>query len=272
MAGGDPGLQGLKHRMKTAWMAGDFGKLAPFIQDEAEAFVARLDLKPGMKVLDVGCGTGNLAIVAARTGAVVTGVDIAPNLLAQAEARARAEGLNVHFQEGDVEALSFGDGEFDVVASMFAAMFAPRPRVAAAEMMRVCRPGGVIAMANWTPDSFIAERHEITGRYSPPPAGLESPSLWGVEAVVRERFGEGVIISATARTAVFDVPMSPEETNQHFSRHSGSTQMLIQKLDAERRSALLGEMLAHWKSRNRGDATRTIVHSKYLEVHATRRS
>src|SRR5215471_3941200 len=223
----DPALQELKQRMKAVWMAGDFGKLAPHIRREAEAFVDRIGLKPAMKVLDVGCGTGNQSIPAARTGAIVTGVDIAPNLLAQAEVRAREEGLDIRLLEGDAEALPFGDGEFDVVMSMFAAMFAPRPKVVAAEMVRVCRPGGLIAMANWIPGCFIAERHEITSRYAPPPEGLASPDLWGNEAVVRERFGEGVIVSVTKRTLVFDIPMSPHETNQHFSRYSGSTQMLM---------------------------------------------
>jgi SAM-dependent methyltransferase len=271
MAVGESRLHELKQRMKAGWTAGDFGKLAPHIQHEAEAFVGRIGLKPGMKVLDVGCGTGNQSIPAARAGAAVTGVDIAPNLLAQAQARAQEEKLNIHFQEADVEALPFGEGEFDVVMSMFAAMFAPRPKVAAAEMLRVCRAGGLIAMANWIPGSFIAERHEITSRYAPPPEGLASPDLWGDEAVVRERFGEGVIVSATKRTLVFDIPMSPHETNQHFSQYSGSTQMLMQKLDPQRREELMKEMVAHWTNRNRGGATRTIVDSEYLEVFAARR-
>jgi SAM-dependent methyltransferase len=195
-------------------------------------------------------------------------VDIAPNLLAQAEERARAEGLRISFREGDAEVLPFGDGEFDVVMSMFGAMFAPRPKVAAAEMVRVCRRGGLVAMANWTQESFIAERHAISSRYSPPPAGLDSPSLWGDEAVVRERFGDGVIISTTKRTLVFDIPMSPEETNQHYSLYSGSTQMLMQKLDSELRALFINELLMHWRSRNRGGPSHTIVHSDYLEVHA----
>src|SRR5215472_15417919 len=154
MAVGESGLHELKQRMKAGWTAGDFGKLAPHIQHEAEEFVDRIGLKPGMKVLDVGCGTGNQSIPAARAGAIVTGVDIAPNLLVQAEARAKDEGLIIRFLEGDAEALPVDDGEFDVVMSMFAAMFAPQPKVAAAEMMRVCRPGGLIAMANWVPGSF----------------------------------------------------------------------------------------------------------------------
>ena len=272
MAVDQQGLQELKQRIKSTWMAGDFGKLAPHIQREAEEFVGRIGLKPGMKVLDVGCGTGNQSIPAARAGAIVTGVDIAPNLLVQAEARAKDEGLIIRFLEGDAEALPVDDGEFDVVMSMFAAMFAPQPKVAAAEMMRVCRPGGLIAMANWVPGSFIAERQEITSRYSPPPAGLESASLWGKEEVVRERFGEGVTITVTRRTLVLDLPMSPSETHEHYSQYSGSTQMLMKKLDPERRDALINDLVTHWISRNRGGAERTIVDSEYLEVHARRQA
>lgn len=143
---------------------GDFGQIAPLIQGEADAFVARLELKPDMRVLDVGCGTGNQSLPAARTGAKVTGLDIAPNLLVQEAARAQQERLNIDLRQADAESLPFNDGEFDVALSMFAAMFAPRPQMAAAEMRRVCRPGGLIAMANWTPDSFIAEQMKITSR------------------------------------------------------------------------------------------------------------
>jgi SAM-dependent methyltransferase len=272
MAVDEQGLRELKQKIKSTWMAGDFGKLAPFIEEEADTFVARLDLKPGMKVLDIGCGTGSQSIPAARAGAIVTGVDIAPNLLAQAEARAKEEGLNIRFLEGDAEALPFGDAEFDVVMSMFAAMFAPQPKVVAAEMLRVCRPSGLIAMANWVPGCFIAERQEITSRYSPPPAGLESPMLWGREEVVRDRFGDDVVtLVATKRTLVLDIPMSPGETHEHYSQYSGSTQLLMKKLDPERRDTLVQELLTHWSTRNRGGKERTVVDSEYLEVHARRR-
>jgi SAM-dependent methyltransferase len=258
----------LKKRMKAVWMAGDFGKIAPLIQHEAVAFVARLQLKPGVKVLDVGCGTGNQSVPAARAGADVTGVDIAPNLLAQAAARAQQERLNIEFQEADAEVLPFHDGEFDVVMSMFAAMFAPRPAIAAAEMRRVCRPGGMIAMANWTPDGFVGEQNNIMSRYAPPPPGLESPMLWGDERVVRERFGSGVALSTTKRTLTFDIPMGPSETEAHFRQYIGHTQTIMRQLDAERQQALIDEMVAHWTQHNRGDGQHTVVQAEYLEVHA----
>lgn len=264
-----PPIFELKQKMKAQWTAGDFGKIAPFIQGEAEAFVARLELKPGMKVLDVGCGTGNQSIPAARCGAMVTGVDIAPHLLAQAAARAYVERMKIELREADAEELPYKDGAFDVVMSMFAAMFAPRPQVAVAEMKRVCRPGGLIAMANWTPDSFVAEQNKILSKYGPPPPpGMESPMLWGDEAVARERFGSGVTLSTTKRTLTFDIPLGPGETEAHFRQHIGPTQIILRQLDAERQQALIDEMIAHWTQHNRGNGKRTIVDAEYLEVHA----
>ena len=144
-----PSIEQLKRGMQATWMAGDFGQIAKYSEKGAEEFVGRLDIRPECKVLDVACGTGNLAIPAARLGAKVVGVDIAPNLLDQARRRASAEGLNATFEEGDAERLSAKNGEFDLVMTMFGAMFAPRPEQVASELIRVCRPGGTIAMANW---------------------------------------------------------------------------------------------------------------------------
>jgi SAM-dependent methyltransferase len=268
MAAGAPELSELKQKLKAVWTTGDFGKIAPLIQLEADAFVARLDLKPGMKVLDVGCGTGNQSLPAARTGARVTGVDIAPNLLSQAVARATEEGLDTDFREADAEALPFGDGEFDVVLSMFAAMFAPRPQVVVAELLRVCRLGGLIAMANWTPDSFVAEQNRILARYAPPPPGMASPMMWGEEAVVRERFGSRVALAITKRVLTFDIPFGPSETEAYFRQHIGPTQMVFRQLDQARQRALVDEMVEHWAKFNQGDSQRTIVKAEYLEVHA----
>ena len=142
---------------KALWEQGDFIRIAATMRESGEAVVAGLGITPGMKVLDVACGTGNSAIPAARRGAQVIGVDIAPNLLEQARARAQAEDLGVRFEEGDAEQLAFPDGEFDLVVSVFGAMFAPRPERVAAELTRVCRSGGRIVMANWTPDSFAGK-------------------------------------------------------------------------------------------------------------------
>lgn len=150
-------IDALKSRLKATWMAGDFGLIAKSYEAGAAEFVRRIGLVPGSRVLDVACGTGNLAVPAARTGAEVTGVDIATNLLEQARARAAAEGLTARFDEGDAEMLPYPDASFDAVISMFGVMFAPRPERSAAELLRVCRPGGRIALANWTPSGFVGQ-------------------------------------------------------------------------------------------------------------------
>lgn len=155
MLNSGPTMEQIKTGMRATWMAGDFGVIAKTIGASAgEPFAAQIALRPGAQVLDVACGTGNVTIPLARRGATVTGLDLAPNLLVQARARAAAEGLPIRFDEGDAEALPYPDGAFDVVSTMFGAMFAPRPEVVAAEMARVLRPGGTLAMANWTPSGF----------------------------------------------------------------------------------------------------------------------
>src|SRR5215831_13235780 len=179
----------IKKGMRSAWMAGDFGRIAQHTEREAADFVNRLDIAPGARVLDVACGTGNLAIPAARKGARVTGADIATNLLEQARGRAAAENLAATFDEGDAEQLPYSDASFDVVMTMYGAMFAPRPAMVAAELARVCRPGGLIAMANWTPQGFVGKSFAISASKLPPPEGVPAPVLWGDEETVRERLG-----------------------------------------------------------------------------------
>ena len=179
----------LKTRLKSTWMTGDYDVFARYMEKDAEVFYQRLGIKPGTRLLDVGCGAGQLALIAARAGAEVTGCDIATNWLEKARARAAAEGLEITFEEGDAEALPYEDGQFDAVVSMFGAMFAPRPELVAAELARVCRPGGMIAMANWTPGGFIGQMFKIIAKHIAP-SGMPSPALWGDEATVRDRFRE----------------------------------------------------------------------------------
>src|ERR1700722_1789737 len=211
-------LAAVKARMKATWMAGDFGEVAKFLEPTSEAFVARRGLTPGTRVLDVACGSGNVAIPAARAGARVTGVDIAPNLLETARARAAREGLAIEFDEGDAEQMSYADGAFDLVASMFGAMFAPRPERAVRELVRVCRSGGEIAMANWTPRGFVGGMFTVTSAHVPPAPGVTPPVLWGDEATVRERFRvAGVERVRTAPIlAQFRFPFSVAETVEFF--------------------------------------------------------
>lgn len=257
----------LKKAMKSAWMAGDFGRIANFNQSRGEEFVGRLGLKPGMRVLDVACGTGNQSLPAARLGAEVTGLDFAANLLEQARAAAQKEGLRIRFIEGDAEELPFEDGEFDVVMSMFGAMFAPRPERVAAEFLRVCKPGGLIVMAAWTPDSFTGGMFKVNAKYAPPPPGIPAPVLWGDEKVVRERFGSKARVEATKREVVFDFPFGPAEVVEMFRSYFGPAQVALSKLDARSQKAMLDELTQHWASHNEGDANHTVVRSEFLETH-----
>jgi len=266
-----PEMESLKTRLKAMWMAGDFGEVARHIETGAEEFIARLAPGAGERVLDVACGSGNLAMPAARAGAVVTGVDIATNLLEQARARAAAEGLTVEFDEGDAEALPYPDAAFDLVVSMFGAMFAPRPELVAAELVRVCRPGGRIAMANWTPEGFIGQMFKITGRHVPPPPNMPSPLRWGDEETVRERMREGVAdLRLTRRACPFEYPFPPAEVVESFRQFYGPTQRAFAALDADGQAALREDLERLWSEHNRATDGTSYVEGEYLEVLATR--
>jgi len=265
------GIDTLKSTMRSTWMAGDFGQIARYSAPEAEAFVERLPIQSGMRVLDVACGTGNLAIPAARRGAEVTGVDIATNLLEQARERAKAEGVNATFEEGDAEQLPYRDGQFDLVMSMFGAMFAPRPDRVASELLRVCRTGGIIAMANWTPDGFAGKLFALTARYVKPPAGVLPPVLWGDEAIARERFGHGVSSIRTERQPfAMKFPFPPRDAVQFFRKYFGPTQVAFSKLDEADQSAYTHDLERIWEERNEAKDGTTFIASEYLQVVATR--
>jgi len=263
-------LTALKQRMRDTWMAGDFGVIASYNTKLGEQFVSRIKIQPGMKVLDVACGTGNVTLPAARTGATVTGMDIAPNLLEQARSRASKEGLNVQFDEGDAESLAYPDASFDTVLSMFGAMFAPRPEVVAAELLRVCRPGGLIAMGNWTPTGFTGKTFQTTAKHVPPP-GVPPPVLWGEEATVRQRFGNGVSkLTCTPQIAEFRYDATPAEVIQLFRRYFGPTQTAFAKLDSAGQTALAADLENEWAQANEAKDGTTFVKNEYLEVHAVR--
>lgn len=267
----NPEMDTLKTRLKAMWMAGDFGEVAKHIETGAEEFIERLALRPGVRLLDVACGSGNLSMPAARAGAVVTGVDIAPNLLEQARARAAAEGLTIQFDEGDAEELPYADAAFEVVVSMYGAMFAPRPELVAAELMRVCRSGGRIAMANWTPDGFIGRMFKTTGRHVAPPANMPSPLQWGDEETVRARLSEGVAdVKMTRRMCRFEYPFSPAEVVEFFRTYYGPTQRAFAALDAGAQAALRGDLERLWAEHNQATDGTTHVEAEYLEVVATR--
>jgi ubiquinone/menaquinone biosynthesis C-methylase UbiE len=264
-------MEALKSKLRATWIAGDFGEIAKSIARGGEEFIERLNLTPGMKVLDVACGTGNLAIPAARAGADVTGVDIAPNLIEQAKATAAAEGLAAKFEVGDAEAMPYAEGEFDVVMTMFGAMFAPRPDVTASELIRVCAPGGRIAMANWTPVAFTGQMFKANSRHVPPPQGMPSPLLWADEAAIRERFGDGVKdLTMTRREITFAFPFGPAQVVEHFRKYFGPTQKAFESLDEAGQDALRKDLLELWTEHNHANDGTTRVTSEYLEVIAVK--
>ena len=252
-------------------MAGDFGQIAQYAAKSAAEFVERIGIKPGNRILDVACGTGNTAVPAARAGGNVTGVDIATNLLEQARKRAAAENLKIRFDEGDAEQLPYGDGEFDIVISMFGAMFAPRPERVAAELLRVCRSGGLIAMANWTPSGFVGKSFQLTAKFTPPPPGIPPPVLWGDEATVRQRFSDGVSkLTLTRQRTHFDFPFSPKEVVAFFRQYFGPTQASFARLDKAGQEAMASELEKLWTENNLANDGTTKVEVEYLDVRAVR--
>jgi 2-polyprenyl-3-methyl-5-hydroxy-6-metoxy-1,4-benzoquinol methylase len=267
-------LEKIKDSMRTMWMAGDFGAIAKTNSSAAEEFVERLALPAGARVLDVATGTGNLAIPLARNGAVVTGVDIAPNLLAQARERAAAEGLTVQLDEGDAEQLSYADGAFDAVVTMFGAMFAPRPEMVAAELARVLKRGGMLAMANWNPESFSGKMFRISSKHAPPLPGLAAPVMWGDEATVRERLTPYFTAIKTKLIPIdHDKTVSPPEMVEFLRRYFGPTQMAFSRLDEAGGSVLTEELVALFTEFNVAEnpAERTLVRGEYLQVTAVRK-
>jgi ubiquinone/menaquinone biosynthesis C-methylase UbiE len=233
--------------------------------------MARRNVKPGMRVLDVACGTGNLAIPAAKAGAKVTGVDFAANLVKTAKDRARSEGLSATFEEGDAENLPYADSSFDLVVTMFGAMFAPRPERVAAELLRVCRPGGQIGMANWTPSGFAGQLFKVSAKYNPPPEGVPPPVLWGDEATVRERFGNRVTgLQMKPVMAQLKYPFSVPETVEFFRTYFGPALKAFEMLPEDKREALRRDMEEVFARNNQAIDGTTTIAGEYLDVSATR--
>lgn len=232
----------VKQRQQAAWAAGDYAAVGTRLLLTAELLCEAVDLRAGERVLDVACGNGNAALAAARRFCQVVGVDYVPALLDRARLRAGAEGLEVSFQEADAEALPFPDASFDAVLSTCGAMFAPDQEQTAAELLRVCRPGGRIGMVNWTPDSYVAELFRAIGRHVPPPPGLRPPVLWGDEARLRELFGPEVRISAPRRSFLWRFP-SAEYQAEFFASFYGPTNRALATLEPDRAAALRSEMV-----------------------------
>jgi SAM-dependent methyltransferase len=274
MSASGPTIEQIKEGMRATWMAGDFGVVAKTITGAAEEFVTRQALPKGTRVLDVATGTGNLAIPLARSGCVVTGLDIATNLLEQAQARADAEGLAIDFDEGDAERMPYADSSFDAVVTMFGAMFAPRPELVACELARVLKPGGVLAMANWYPASFTGAMFRLGAKHVPPPPGVVPPVMWGDETTVNERLaGCFTEIKTGIIPIVFDLPVSPAGAVEFFRTYFGPTKMAFSRLDDAGQAAFAKDMVELWSSANTAPNPRdhTRVKNEYLEVRAVKR-
>src|SRR6266568_2504787 len=256
MQSASPDFAQLKSNLKASWMAGDFGQIANYAVKAGEDFVARTEIKPGARVLDVAGGS-------------VTGLDIAPNLLEQARKRAATEQVEIRFDGGDAEELPYKDQEFDIVFTMFGAMFAPRPERVAAELIRVCRPGGLIAMANWTPEGFVGKSFQATAEMVPPPKGVPAPALWGNEQAVRQRLAHGISkLSLTRHKALLDYPFTPKEVVGFFRQYFGPTQAAFSRLDKQGQSELASRLEALWAEHNTATDGGTRIEAEYLDVRA----
>jgi ubiquinone/menaquinone biosynthesis C-methylase UbiE len=265
-----PDLAVVKQRQQHAWASGDFHVVAARIVLVAERLVDSADLHAGSHVLDVATGSGNAAIAAARLGCEVVGVDYVPALLDRGRQRAAAEGLDVALLEGDAEALPFPDRSFDAVTSVFGSMFAPDHRRAASELLRVCRPGGTIALASWTPDGFIGQLFRTVGAHLPPPAGVPSPMLWGTEAHLRELFGDGISsLDVAERTFTFRF-RSAEEFVDFFRTWYGPTLKAFAALDGQAaRDALEADLVTLARRFDRLDSGDAIaIPATYTEAVA----
>ena len=268
-----PNLEVVKAKQKATWEAGDFGQIARSIEHIAEEFMAGLSLLPSCRVLDLACGTGNLAVIAARRGSEVHGIDIAGNLIAQARARAAKAGLKIDFKEADAEALPFAFSRFDLVLSMFGVMFTPQPEIAVSEMRRVTRSGGQIALANWTPEGFIGKMFKVFKAHLPaPPAGVPSPMSWGDENTVRERLRDGFTdVRLNRRVAMMRYPFPPAETVEFFRQYYGPTNKAFAALDPSAQAALRHDLVELQSLHNIAKTPGTTeVAAEYLEVVATR--
>jgi SAM-dependent methyltransferase len=268
---GEVDLNALKARQHGAWSSGDYAIVGTTLQIVGEELCEALDIRAGQRVLDVAAGNGNATLAAARRWCQVVSTDYVPSLLERGRTRAEADGLSVEFKEADAEALPFDDAAFDAVVSTFGVMFTPNQDRAAGELLRVCKSGGKIGLANWTPEGFIGQIFKTLGKYLPPPAGAKSPALWGTKARLDEMFaGSASDIQITRRHFSFRY-RSPEHFIEIFKTYYGPVLKAFAALDEAKQDGLKRDMLALMATLNRsGDAT-MVVPSEYLEVVVTKR-
>lgn len=264
-----PDLAALKTRQQAAWSSGDYAVVGTTLQIVGESLCEAMDLRSSAKVLDVAAGNGNATLAAARRWCDVTSTDYVQSLLDRGEARARAEGLTAKFQTADAEALPFKDATFDAVVSTFGVMFTPDQDKAAAELLRVCKPGGKIGMANWTPDSFIGQVFKTLGGHIPPAAGVKPPSAWGTEARLNELFSKGGSVKATEQTFTFRYK-SPAHWVDVFRTWYGPVHKAFGALPDPQKVVLENDLLMLINRLNRAKDGTMVVPSAYLEVVITK--
>ncbi len=265
-----PDLVAIKQRQRATWASGDFAVVGTTLQIVGETLAEAADVRAGDHVLDVAAGNGNATLAAARRFAQVISTDYVPALLDKARARARAEGLSIHFEEADVEELPFADATFDVVLSTFGAMFAPDHARTAAEMMRVLKPGGRLGMANWTPEGFIGRLFKVIGAHVPPPAGLRSPALWGSETHVGTLFGAHAARIRCERRHFNFRYRSAAHWMQVFRDFYGPTHKAFLSLDVAGAAALERDIVALLAQMNVAGPDSLVVPGEYLEIVVTR--
>jgi ubiquinone/menaquinone biosynthesis C-methylase UbiE len=266
-----PDFAAVKTRQQAAWSSGDYAVVGTTLQIVGESLCEAMDLRSGWGVLDVAAGNGNVSLAAARRWCEVTSTDYVGALLTRGRERAAAERLDIEFREADVEALPFTDASFDAVVSTFGCMFAPNPRRTASEMQRVCKSGGKIGMANWTPDGFIGQLFKTIGQHVKPPAGIESPALWGTRARIDELFGaQASAIDVTQQQFAFRY-RSPEHMLEIFREFYGPVLKAFAALDASAQPKLAADLIALFARFNRARDGTLVAPGDYLEIVVTKR-
>lgn len=264
-----PDYKAIKDKQNAAWSSGDYARIGVTLQITGEELAEATDPAPGSKILDVASGNGNATLAFARRCCRVTSTDYVPALLDAGRARAQAETLDVKFQVADAENLPFDDRTFDMVVSTFGVMFTPNQDKAAGEMMRVCRPGGKIAMANWTPDSFIGALFRTIGKYMPPPAGVRPPSVWGTREWIEETFGSAASdVSMEPRHFIFRY-LSADHFIDVFRTYYGPTHKAFLALDADGQRGLERDIREAIDEHNIATDGTMVVPSKYAQIVIT---
>ena len=266
-----PDFEALKSKQHAAWSSGDYARIGVTLQIVGEELAEAMDLRAGQKVLDIAAGNGNVTLAAARRWCDVTSTDYVESLLAHGRQRAETEGLRIDFRVADAEHLPFEDGSFDAVVSTFGAMFSPSQNSTASEMLRVCKPGGKIGLANWTPDGFIGQMFRVIGKYLPPPTGVKSPALWGTRVWMDQAF-DAAAAGIVAKPRMFNFRYySPQHFLAIFRENYGPLLKAFEALDASGQEALASDILALIGEMNLASDGTMVVPGEYLEVVVTRR-